>query len=829
VAGRKTYGRAFPIREADIGAYRMARKPRGYRANPMGVTTLASVNGRGAYSARAATQGLSKAERVARARRLVSNRSGSMAMTSNKVHRAAFVRRMNENSGSRRKRTTSGGRRRARRAGRKLHANRRTPTGAESRAYASGYARIYGKKRKKAKRSAPKRAAAPKRRRHRRSPEQVAARKAKKAAASAKRKARTAARVARRKASTAKKRERAAARRAKSRTPEARSRKARKRAKSRWPKQTRKVRARGGRKTRRVRVAYGPYKRASLYDARRGRKRASYMTRGRKRRLRKIPAWAIAGAISAKEYKTSASYAKAKERIAKRRAAAARRAERGQDPFTPNPGARKMARAKKRKKKAGSRKGRRHAKKGHRKSAKRVRAGKKAAATRRRKKAARTAAAKKSRRHGRRKSAHRRKKSHRRKSARRARKAGRRSARRGSKRRGLRIGRRKVRRLKRGIYLVKNRRTRRRYAENRGVRRRSHKRRSRRLSANIRRRKHSKRRRSGRGRKFLMNGRYMRNGFGGDLKSLLKTGSLIVVGFFAHKALTKVTVDLLTDTTKGTFVMMPLVGADGAPTFLATWQKPITGFVLGGAVIYGVSKTPFKAESRMAVSAGVMVSFLESLVKTALTVMNQPKALSYLEGYSNSTAYALRGARGRRRRPMHGLGVARNATSIMPQYAPIGQFRQAAAGMGEYFASSGMGEYFAGPGVQGVGHYEKAGPLALQPHRANIGAIDDGIRPDSDLDHVLDLAESAAGLGQGFRQAAAGMGQFRQAAAGMGEFFTAAPQNGGFSEQTVPTQSQWIPNGPLWAGTMTADSSKEESQIPAGILQGAGGNGVLSG
>jgi hypothetical protein len=63
----------------------------------------------------------------------------------------------------------------------------------------------------------------------------------------------------------------------------------------------------------------------------------------------------------------------------------------------------------------------------------------------------------------------------------------------------------------------------------------------------------------------------------------------------------------------------------------------------------------------------------------------------------------------------------------------------------------------------------------------------------------------------------------------MGEFFTASPSNGGFSENTVPTQSQWVPNGPLWAGSMSADATKDESQLPAGILQGPGGNGVLSG
>lgn len=744
-----------------------------------------------------------------------------MAMASNRVHRAAFVRRMNENTGSRRTRKPSSRRR--------LRSNKRAATGAERRAYASGYERIYGKKRRKrtkAKKAAPKRrkVAAPHRRR-RASPEQMAARKARKEAARAKKRA-----------TAAKKKAARAARRAKQNTPAARARRSRARARSRWPKQTRKVRRKG--KTRRVRVAYGPFRRASLPDPRRGgKKRASYLTRtGRRRRLRKIPAWAIAGAISAKEYKTSASYAKAKERIAKRRAAAARRAERGQDPFTPNPGAGKMSKRRK-KKKAGSRKGKRRTKAPRRrKSAKRVRAGKKAAATRKRRKAAKAAGSKRRRKGTKRRTKSRRKSAKRRTKKVSSRRRGSTRRRKASKRRGgrraMRVGRRKVRRLKRGLYLVKNRRRRSRtarYEENR-PRRRRHKRRH--LAAN--RRRHG-RRRSRRG-GLLRNGRYLRNGFGGDLKTLLKTGSLIVVGFFAHKAITKVVVDALTNTAAGTFVGMPLVGADGSASFVATWQKPLTGLVVGVIGIGGVSMVKAaKPETRMAIGAGIMVSFLESLVKTVLVVANQPKALSYLEGYSNSTAYALRGARGRRghRRGMRGLGAARNATSIMPQYAPVGAFRQASAGMGEYFSSgaSGMGEYFAGPGVQGVGHYEKAGPLALQPSRAHMGQlpVDDGIRPDSDLDHVMDLAESAAGLGQQFQQASAGMGAFRQAAAGMGEFFTASPSDGGYAESTVPTSSQWIPNGPLWAGTMTADATTNESEIPAGILQGPGGNGVLSG
>lgn len=363
-----------------------------------------------------------------------------------------------------------------------------------------------------------------------------------------------------------------------------------------------------------------------------------------------------------------------------------------------------------------------------------------------------------------------------------------------------RIGRRKVRRLRKGLYFIANRR--------RG-------------------------------------GRYTMNGFASDLKTLLKTGALVLTGFFIHKALTGVVAKALVSADGTKFAGMALMTADGKISVIGQWAKPLTGAVVGAAGIAAVSMVPGKAETRMAVGAGMMVSWLESVVRTALLASDQTKALSYLEGYSNSAAYALRGSgryvpRHLRRSGAAGLGVARNATSIMPQFAPIGAFQQAAAGMGEFFTpQSGMGEYFAGPGTQGVGFYEKAGPLALQPGRSHMGQlpVDDGIRPDANLDHVLDLAESAAGLGQGFQQAAAGTGAFQQAAAGlgrrgvrgMGEFFTASPSGDGFAENSVPTQSQWIPNGPLWAGSTPAEAHYTESELPAGILQGSGGNGVLSG
>jgi arginine/serine-rich splicing factor 4/5/6/transcription factor SPN1 len=803
----------------------MTKQPKsrsGYRANSMGVTTIAAVNGRGA-----ASLALSRNERIRRAERLMKGKR----MRGNKVHRAAFVRRMKSNksrmgSSAARRRAGkrlaafSAARRRGlskdaakRAANRKFPVKKRRsyrrnegPSQVATPAYRSGHERIYGKKAQRRREAAAKR-------------------KAKKAAQVAARKARRARTSERKRAATAKRKASAAARRAKM-TPERRAQLASRRRRAKWPKQYRKVRGRRG-KTHRVRTHYGPYKRIRATDPRSGRRRYTVMYRGKRAKRRRVPQWAIAGASSAREYKTSSKYGRARERIAQRRKRAAARLEQRGDAFTPNAGAKKVKRKKRRKAKRAARKAGRRIKRARRRTGRKSRVGRR---TRRKTKRRGTA---KRRRGARRKvrTTKRRRGSSRRRARTGKRRTKRRTKKRSAKRHPRRIGRRKVRRLKRGLYLVKNRRrrSRRRYEENR-THRRSRKGR-RRYSAN-RRRRTSRRR-------YVANRRYRRNGFGADLKSLLATGGLILVGFWGHKALTAGLLTVLTSTDPSTGAItvagMATVGADGKPTMMAQLQKPVAGAVVGLLAIGGASMVKqMKNETRLAIGAGVMVSFLQSVVHAALTAADQPKVLSYLEGYQNSAAYALRGARGRRRRGVHGLGVARNATSIMPQYAPVGMFQQAAAGMGEYFAQSGMGEYFAGPGVEGVGAYEKAGPLALQPTMSHMGQlpIDDGIRPDANLDHIMDLSESAAGVGQ-YRQAAAGMGAaYRQAAAGygsLGEFFSAAPGEGGFKEFSVGTQSQWIPSGPLWAGTTSAEAAYTESELPAGILQGPGGNGVLSG
>lgn len=285
------------------------------------------------------------------------------------------------------------------------------------------------------------------------------------------------------------------------------------------------------------------------------------------------------------------------------------------------------------------------------------------------------------------------------------------------------------------------------------------------------------------------------------LVNALKLGALITGGVIAHRVLTNLVNE---------YVAPKVLPAD-SPT-LATWQKTISGGVVLVAGVAATHYLPLRSDQKLAIGGGMVGSWLLEVITTGLNAANQPKAASYLAGYENSRAYMLRN---RRRR---GVGAF---TSLMPRYAPVGAFQQASAGMGEYFSpnrqriSAGMGEYFAPSGLQAVGAYEAAGPLAMQA-AAGVAAVDDGIRPDSNLDRVLDLAEAAAGLHGPRRRA-------------MGEYYTASPSNGGYAESVVPQDSQWIPNGPLWAGTMSAGDSQSTSEIPAGVLATAGGNGTLSG
>lgn len=311
-------------------------------------------------------------------------------------------------------------------------------------------------------------------------------------------------------------------------------------------------------------------------------------------------------------------------------------------------------------------------------------------------------------------------------------------------------------------------------------------------------------------RSYRRNGRkgfklFRRNAFMANLKAVFMTGVFVSTGFIAHRVLTNLLVDKALATTL----------ADN--TMFQTWKKPLAGL---GVLGIGVAVSGAVAQKRaMELGAGMFASWLQSVIVSGLNAAQKPEWVAQIAGYSNSRAYQLRG--NRRRRGLRGFGE-RNATSIGPRYTPIGQYSQAAAGtswtqataggrtLGEYYSATNSvqgvgeyfnatGEYFAPQGMKGVGGYEAAGQLAMQASAGVNHVIRDGIRPDSDLDQALDLAEAAAGVGE-------------------------VPQL-----NRVGQKSTWIPNGPLWAGETAVRDTQATSEISAGILSRQGGNGILSG
>jgi len=341
-----------------------------------------------------------------------------------------------------------------------------------------------------------------------------------------------------------------------------------------------------------------------------------------------------------------------------------------------------------------------------------------------------------------------------------------------------------------------------------------------------------------------------RNAYFANLLEVLTSGAIVSAGFITHRVIVNLVNDmLLWGTDKdgkptGMLAKMAATALEKATTdadkkkvtdtyyMYARLSKPVLGLVtlaagvpLAGAVL---------PKYRIQIGGGMVASMLQQWIVSGISAMAKEP--------NDSMAIAAR--------ELSGYPALEGQASIMPQYQSIGEyFVPQVSGVGEYFtpAVSGLGaytqaaagytqaaagytqaaagytqaaagvggyrqstgEYFAPADLQGIGQYEGAGEQALLPSRVAT-SIDDGIRPDGDLDHILDLAESAAGV------------------RGTGEYFAASQTKGGFTESIVPQQSQWIPQGPLWAGTLEVKDTPGTSELPAGILATAGGNGVLS-
>ena len=231
--------------------------------------------------------------------------------------------------------------------------------------------------------------------------------------------------------------------------------------------------------------------------------------------------------------------------------------------------------------------------------------------------------------------------------------------------------------------------------------------------------------------------------------------------------------------------------------------------------------------TKQALVSGMVISALQMVAVSVLRGV-APGAADFLSG--DDTAAKLSAMYGYR-----GLGQGGGGTSIMPRYAPIGEYYAPTSlvrPMGEYF-STPMGEYFSTPmnglgeyfdsGVQGLGNYGPNGDVyeAAAGYGEVMTPNSNHIDPSSNLDHELSVAEAAAGVGQAY-QAAAGI-PYYEAQAGM--------RGLGDGVSDVPDVSTWIPGSSypeIWAGVRPVNRPQQATaETPAGILATPGGAGIL--
>lgn len=290
--------------------------------------------------------------------------------------------------------------------------------------------------------------------------------------------------------------------------------------------------------------------------------------------------------------------------------------------------------------------------------------------------------------------------------------------------------------------------------------------------ANRKRRHHSYRRHSGIGFRAIPNAILDR------VKALLAPGLGGIGGFAVHRLATNMVV-------KG---IGPALGAQ------AKYAEPLAGLAVAVGEYYIASKVGMLQRVELPITIGAIISYAMMLVRDFFPDIAPRIGL----GAVSST------------RPVYRLGA-------------MGQpWKEAAAGVGEYFPASGIGEYVSDGSlvpvsdfgeyvarnldVRGYGDYEVSQQYDVGAD--GYGALDDGIRPDANLDREFNLMEAKAGVGA-FVEAAAGLGAARR----MGHHGMGA---------TSPVKvSNYIPHS--GASLVRTQESSESS----GLFDIGGGNGVL--
>lgn len=235
---------------------------------------------------------------------------------------------------------------------------------------------------------------------------------------------------------------------------------------------------------------------------------------------------------------------------------------------------------------------------------------------------------------------------------------------------------------------------------------------------------------------------YNQNAVGGwveGLKEALKIGGIVVVGFAAHRALSKV----LSEQVLGK------LDAFKSGT-LGSWRDAIAGLIVAAAgVPIAVKLIPGESA---AAGAGMAASFLHGIIIKALNEAGQPDVASYLSGYREDTspAYRLSGMgeyytfRPHQLFPVSGMGEYITQTPGLR----YNQLVQPAAGFGQNNGgaivtqpAAGTGEYLV-YGAEGVGDYSEV-PIAPTPM-----SWDEGVLPTLDAaERALNVMEAAAGVG----------------------------------------------------------------------------------
>jgi hypothetical protein len=234
------------------------------------------------------------------------------------------------------------------------------------------------------------------------------------------------------------------------------------------------------------------------------------------------------------------------------------------------------------------------------------------------------------------------------------------------------------------------------------------------------------------------------------IKEVLKVGALVALGFGAHRAATKILSDQV----------LAKVGFSTGP--LATYRGLIAGALVAVAGIPLADKVFKKKAGEF--NSGMFASLIHSVITTVLNAAGQPNIAAALSAYPDAEGKAYHGMMGFGEYvPVSGFGAYEMAgfgASPLLSQAAAGfgdlatraryggsQIAQAAAGFGGPMitqAAAGTGEYLA-QGVQGIGDYEMVSGVG-----SSVGATDEGIRPDlRSAERALNIAEAAAGVSLG--------------------------------------------------------------------------------